>query len=211
MIGTSSSCATPTAFASHRAGFTSGPRKLKTVGTPISRRTGAAWAKPGWNALANAKVSPTRRKVSATRAASIVRSSPRAASTSLEPDFDELARLPCLTTGTPAAAMTIAAIVETFTVPTTSPPVPTMSSAIGSTSNGTAASRIASRKPTTSSTVSPFARSATAKAAICAAVARPWTISSMAHVDCLIERSSRAMSALMTAGQESVRDMARWY
>ena len=36
-------------------------------------------------------------------------------------------------TGTPAAAATMEAVVETFTVPNRSPPVPTMSSAIGST------------------------------------------------------------------------------
>ena len=60
MSGTRSSCATPTAFASARAGLHSGPRKLKTVGTPSSARVGPAWRKPGWNADANANVMPAR-------------------------------------------------------------------------------------------------------------------------------------------------------
>ena len=42
-------------------------------------------------------------------------------------EADDAARLPCLTTGTPAAAVTTAAIVEMLTVCAPSPPVPTMS------------------------------------------------------------------------------------
>ncbi|BBX08532.1 hypothetical protein MAIC_33350 [Mycolicibacterium aichiense] len=52
---------------------------------------------------------------------------PSASSMSAPPLFDDAARLPCLTTGTPAAATTIAAIVDRFTVLARSPPVPTMS------------------------------------------------------------------------------------
>ena len=68
-------------------------------------------------------------------------------------------------------AATIDAIVDTFTVPKRSPPVPTMSSAIGSTASGSACSRMASRKPTISSTVSPLTRSATRNPASCASPA----------------------------------------
>ncbi|BBZ59999.1 hypothetical protein A6B34_06335 [Mycolicibacterium monacense] len=46
---------------------------------------------------------------------------------SAPPDSDEAARLPCFITGTPAAATTIAAIVDRLTVFAPSPPVPTMS------------------------------------------------------------------------------------
>ena len=53
---------------------------------------------------------------------------PSASSTSAEPAWDEAERLPCLTTGTPAPAATIAAIVEMFTDIERSPPVPTTSS-----------------------------------------------------------------------------------
>ena len=52
---------------------------------------------------------------------------PSASSTSAEPDFDVIARLPCLATGTPAAATTSAAVVEMLNVPEPSPPVPTTS------------------------------------------------------------------------------------
>ena len=52
---------------------------------------------------------------------------PNASSVSAPPDSDDAARLPCLITGTPAAATTIAAIVDRFTVLAPSPPVPTTS------------------------------------------------------------------------------------
>ena len=52
---------------------------------------------------------------------------PSASSTSAAPEDDDAARLPCLATGTPAAAVTTAAIVEMLTVCAPSPPVPTMS------------------------------------------------------------------------------------
>ena len=46
---------------------------------------------------------------------------------SAPPDSDEAARLPCLTTGTPQAATTTAAMVDRLTVLAPSPPVPTTS------------------------------------------------------------------------------------
>ena len=52
---------------------------------------------------------------------------PSAARTSELPEEPDAARLPCLTTGTPQAATTIAAAVEIFTVPAPSPPVPHVS------------------------------------------------------------------------------------
>ena len=79
MSGTRSRCATPTALASARAGLHSGPRKLKTVGTPSSARVGPAWRKPGWKAAANANVMPARVSVSATASGVSVRSMPSAA------------------------------------------------------------------------------------------------------------------------------------
>ena len=76
--GTRSRCATPTAFASARAGLHSGPRKLNTVGTPSSARVAPAWRNPGWNADAKAKVMPARSSVSETCSGVRVRSMPRA-------------------------------------------------------------------------------------------------------------------------------------
>jgi ABC-type amino acid transport substrate-binding protein len=52
---------------------------------------------------------------------------PAASSRSAAPHFDDAALLPCLHTGTPAAATTSADIVDTLTVLLLSPPVPTMS------------------------------------------------------------------------------------
>ena len=54
---------------------------------------------------------------------------PSSLSTSAEPEREEIARLPCFATGTPAPATTKAAQVETLKVPLPSPPVPHVSMA----------------------------------------------------------------------------------
>ncbi|BBX96906.1 hypothetical protein MLAC_22000 [Mycobacterium lacus] len=99
---------------------------------------------------------------------------PSASSVSAPPDSDDAARLPCLTTGTPAAATTIAAMVDRLTVLTPSPPVPTMSTV----SSRTAARGIwrawlsmTSASSLTSVAVGTFIFIATANAAICAGLA----------------------------------------
>ena len=69
--------------------------------------------------------------------------------------------------GTPAAAVTTAAIVEMFTVCAPSPPVPTMSTQSSGSCTGVAWASISAARPATSSADSPLARSATAKAATC--------------------------------------------
>ena len=93
-------------------------------------------------------------------------STPSASSTSALPHALDAARLPCLATGTPQPATMNAAAVEMLIVCALSPPVPTMSSTIGSPcSTRTLRSRIARAAPTTSSTVSPFAASAASSAA----------------------------------------------
>ena len=170
---------------------------------PSSARVGPAFLKPGWKSAANAKVMPTSSRTAATRSGDRLRSTPSAASTSEEPDAEEAARLPCFTTWAPAAAATIDDMVETLTVPKRSPPVPTMSRAIGSTASGWAFARMASRNPTISSTVSPLARKATRKAPSCDGVARPAMTSSMAQEASAMERSAPASSCVRTAGQVS--------
>ncbi|OBK45966.1 hypothetical protein A5657_02705 [Mycobacterium kubicae] len=95
---------------------------------------------------------------------------------SAPPDSDDAARLPCLTTGTPAAATTIAAIVDRLTVFTPSPPVPTTSTAssgIASMGIGRAWLSMTSASSLTSAAVGTFIFSATAKAAICEGWAWP--------------------------------------
>ena len=52
---------------------------------------------------------------------------PSASSTSAEPHFEVKLRLPCLTTGSPQAAATNPAAVETLIEPEKSPPVPQLS------------------------------------------------------------------------------------
>ena len=78
------------------------------------------------------------------------------------------ARLPCLTTGTPQAATTIAAAVEMLTVPAPSPPVPHVSSRESRAiplSQRVIRSRTAATAPSSSSAVSPLIRKAVRNAA----------------------------------------------
>ena len=98
---------------------------------------------------------------------------PRASSTSAEPAFDVIARLPCFATGMPAAATTSAAAVEMLKVPLPSPPVPTTSIVPSGASTASTRSRIASAKPASSSTVSPRMRRPISSAASWAGVASP--------------------------------------
>jgi hypothetical protein len=62
-----------------------------------------------------------------TRAMSASMLTPSAVRMSAEPARDDSARLPCLATGTPQAATTSAAAVDTLNVPEASPPVPQVS------------------------------------------------------------------------------------
>ncbi|BDD99585.1 hypothetical protein MFTT_36790 [Mycolicibacterium fortuitum subsp. fortuitum] len=109
------------------AGLVSGPSRLKTVGTPISRRTTEACRYDGWNCGAKAKPMPTSVTLRATSSGPRSIRTPSASRVSAPPDSEDAARFPCLITGTPHAATTMAAMVDRFTVLAPSPPVPTMS------------------------------------------------------------------------------------
>ena len=121
------------------------------------------------------------------------------------PHCDDAPRLPCLQTGTPAAATTRAVIVETFTECERSPPVPTTSIAVARSSSlsgtNSAAPSTASSIPDSSSAVSPLARSATAKAMIWAGVASPARITPIAVVASTVVRSWRSINRDRTPGQ----------
>lgn len=107
---------------------------------------------------------------------------PSASRVSAPPESEEAARLPCLTTGMPAAATTIAAIVDRLTVLTPSPPVPTTSTVSVSTASAgirRAWASITSASSATSPDVGPFIFSDTPKAAIWAGVATPVMICSI--------------------------------
>jgi hypothetical protein len=116
---------------------------------------------------------------------------PSASRVSAPPDSDDAARFPCLTTGTPAAATTIAAIVDRLTVFAPSPPVPTTSTVslpiiAPGRSVGTrrACLSMVSASSVTSAEVGRFIFIDTAKPAICAGVAAPVMIWSIAHAAC---------------------------
>src|SRR5207302_3599373 len=89
------------------AGLVSGPSRLNVVGTPSWLRTGPACRNPGWNTGAKQNPMPSSATHRPTPSGGRSIATPRDSSTSAAPDFDDAARLPCLTTGAPAAATTI--------------------------------------------------------------------------------------------------------
>ncbi len=158
----------------------------------------------GWNTWAKQNVMPTSVASSATRSGGSSRLTPRAARTSAEPDLELAARLPCLTTVSPAPAATIDAIVEMLTVWWPSPPVPTMSSVRPGTSMRTACCSIADARPVTSPTDSPLVRSAMRNAAMWTSDASSLRIWSMTHSASFASRSCLAMSRARISGQVSI-------
>ena len=109
-------------------------------------------------------------------------STPRASRTSAAPELDDAARLPCLDTLIPDAAMTNAEVVDMLKLWEPSPPVPTISRVSNPWSTFRAWSLIAAAQPEISSMVSAFALlvdRAARKAEFCTAVVFPSMISSM--------------------------------
>ena len=158
--------------------------------------------------------------------ASRSRLTPRASTTSAEPHSEEdvrpdIDRLPCLATRRPAPATTKAVAVEMLKVPEASPPVPQVSISISRSVPVSAAtssarvrmrvtfSRITCAKPISSSVASPFMRSAVRKAAICALVATPDMMASMAAAASRRVRSRRSTS-VRTASVMIGLVMADW-
>ena len=106
---------------------------------------------------------------------------PNSASTSAEPLRLVMLRLPCLATGTPAAAATIAAVVLTLNIFESPPPVPHVSSTSACRDRiGVMCRRIASAAPAISSTVSPLAASAVSSRPIWSSVHWPRMMASKA-------------------------------
>ena len=104
---------------------------------------------------------------------------PSASSTSAAPHLLEAARLPCLATGTPAAAITSDEVVEILNELAPSPPVPTISSTSISCSSRTAWARMPAAEAVISSMVSPFIASEVKYALIWISLACPLMISSI--------------------------------
>src|SRR5437773_307092 len=128
-------------------------------------------------------------------------------------------RLPCLATFSPAPATTKAVAVETLKVPEASPPVPQVSMSISRSVPARAAStwprgrtrtafqRITSASPISSSTVSPFMRSAVRNAATWTWVAAPDMIASIAAAASSRVRSRRSTRARIASTMTGL-DMA---
>ena len=121
--------ATPTAWAIGCAGLAKGPEEVERRRDAELASRGPRAAAPGGSAgRTGSRCRPGRPPAAEPRG---VRSSttPSASSTSAAPQAEDAARLPCLTTLAPAAAATIAAMVEMLTVFDRSPPEPTTSTA----------------------------------------------------------------------------------
>jgi hypothetical protein len=152
-----------------------------------------------WWVGANMKPKPTSSTQRPTVAGSTSMRAPSASSTSAAPDRPVDERLPCLATVQPAPAAISAAVEEMLKVGRP-PPVPTTSSRSSrATSTCAARSRIVRARPTTSSTVSPFVRSAIRNAAICTSVASPDMISA----------STAAASSALTSSPEASASIVR--
>ena len=164
-FSTRSAAKTPINWRFAPAGFVKGPSTLNSVRTPSSRRTGMTWAIAGWSMGANRKAMPTSSRQRPSASVSPESCTPRASSTSAEPERLDTARLPCLATRAPPAAATRAAAVEMLKVPRPSPPVPQVSITPELVCGTPAArARIARAAPAISPTDSPFAASATRNA-----------------------------------------------
>src|SRR5512134_3902618 len=125
---------------------------------------------------------------------------PSATNTSAEPEREEIERLPCLATGTPAPATTKAAQVEMLWVPLASPPVPQVSMAPSGALTLMARAFSARAAPAISSTVSPRTRSPISRAPICASVAAP---------DIMSPKASAASLSLRVSPSATRRRMGR--
>src|SRR4051812_18943964 len=120
---------------------------------------------------------------------------PSASSTSADPLSPVALRLPCLATAQPAPAAISAAVVETLNV-VRPPPVPAVSRRSSrSQRTGVASARIVEASPASSSTVSPFVRSAIRNAAIWVSDALPSMITRKTSAACSMGRSRRDASA----------------
>src|SRR5579871_1922794 len=184
------------------AGLVSGPRILKIVRTPSSRRTGAACFIAAWWLGANMKPTPTSSMQRPTRAAGSMMLAPNASSTSALPDLLETARPPCLATGAPAAATTNAAAVEMLKVCEASPPVPTTSTRCVTSFTATlvASSRMTWAAAAISPIVSFLTRRPTVRAAIMTGVISPD----------MIMRISSSISSWKISRCSMVRCKASW-
>ena len=130
---------------------------------------------------------------------------PSASSTSALPDSPVAERLPCLATAQPAPAAISAAVVETLKV-WRPPPVPAVSiRSVRPVSTGAAKRRIVAARPTSSSTVSPFVRSAISTAAVSTSEALPPMISARTAAICSVPEVLTGGEAVDRVSQRRVR------
>src|SRR5882757_8590144 len=155
----------------------------------------------GWNTGAKQNPIPTSARQRETPSGGRSMATPSASSRSAAPDREDAARLPCLITGTPAAATTMAVMLEMSTLCEPSPPVPTTSTAALVSGTRRALASIASASPAISPAVSPLALSATRNPASRMSLASPASTWSITQAVSAAVRSVPASSRPSSAGQ----------
>ena len=200
--------ATPKEVAIGCTGLAKGPRKLKVVGIAKSLRIGATNLIAGWKTGAKKKVIPAFSNTEATCSAERSRRMPSFSSISEEPVLPEADRLPCFRTGIPVAATKTEAMLDMFTVPSKSPPVPTISTASFPVSSLSELVSMASTKPESSTTLSPLRRNPTKNASINPGSVWPVMISSSAQAASPLVRSLFSISLDNTEDQEIEEDIS---
>ena len=164
------------------AGLVRGPKILNTVRMPSSLRMGPTYFMEVWYFWAKKKQMPIFFRSSTHFSGDKSKFTPSASRQSAVPQREEAARLPCLATFTPEAAMTRAEVVEMLKLWALSPPVPTISSTSMSWGTFRAWSRMAAAQPAISSMVSAlvlFVERAARNAAFWVGLVSPLMISFM--------------------------------
>ena len=168
---------------------------LNTVRTPISRRAFPTKRILLWNDCAKRNEIPTFCMQAEACAGESDIFTPSDSRTSAAPLLLETLRLPCFATLRPVPAITNEEVVEILNEPARSPPVPTISTADFEVGTMEAFLRIMRAKPVISSVVSPFARRNARKPAICASVAPP---------DIMISIASSASAGVRSLPSETI-------
>ena len=132
---------------------------------------------------------------------------PIASSTSAEPERPVAERLPCLASAQPAPAAIRAAVVETLKSSARRRCRPCRPGRRDRVSTGMASARIVAARPASSSTVSPFVRSAISTAAIWARDALPAMISASTAAACSCVRSLAGGQRVDGAGEVASQEV----
>mmetsp|Transcript_13536 Transcript_13536/g.32116 ORF Transcript_13536/g.32116 Transcript_13536/m.32116 type:complete len:262 (+) Transcript_13536:378-1163(+) len=200
MRGSSSCPNTPMTALCAPAALVMGPRMLKHVRMPRRFLTGPTKRMAGWLTGANMKAMPHFSTHLVTSAGGRLATTPSASRTSALPHALDTERFPALATVQPQAAASTTLAVEMLMVSAPSPPVPTMSSALGHDSGNATelhAAFIARTMPAISAGVSPRARRRVRRQPTWISSAPPRMVEKASYVSAAVRCRSPAMRVSM--------------